>query len=216
MWLVRLDMERRYGNEASAVQAWAEARRSVAGSNEEVLPVWQWGLHGDIEATDEQLDAHEVGFSVTKDLNTRLSTCPQTLLKESMAAGLLAIHEELLINFVQRLYKDRRGPKTGLDSDQRTKRSEWDRVRHMDDAYLATGNVWREVFRLEEQAEVGGEATLRTTFESWRRKDKDGASLEWAAWLLRHGKGKEASELISGAGLGEHWNELVRTATGDV
>lgn len=131
----------------------------------------------------------------------------QTLLRESMKAGLIFVHEMLLIKYVERLYSARREPTDGQSSDQATKRSEWDRVCHMDESYLTTGNVWQQVFRLE--AHGGGEATLREVYERWRRTDVEGASVEWAKWLLGHGRGAEASRVVQGAGLEARWDELI-------
>ncbi len=128
-----------------------------------------------------------------------------------MRTGLLFVHEELLITYVKMLYRERIEPKGGHSSDQATKRSEWDRVRHMDESYLTTGNVWREVFKLEDQ--VGDEATMRQVYERWRRKDVNAASLEWAKWLLRNGKGKEASSVVQGAGLGADWDTIIAAGT---
>ncbi len=44
VWLERLAMEKQHGSRESVEKAWEEARRSVAGSEDEIASVWQWGL----------------------------------------------------------------------------------------------------------------------------------------------------------------------------
>ncbi|KAK0437529.1 U3 small nucleolar RNA-associated protein 6-domain-containing protein [Armillaria borealis] len=196
VWLERLAMEKQHGSRETVEKAWEEARRSVAGSEVEIASVWQWGLENCGAISMEHLaQLHE-------------ASTLQGLAKESMGMGILAVHEMILMRYVTVLYKDRTVPKSGQSSDQQTKRSEWDRVRHMDDAYLTTGKIWGEVFRLEAQA--GKEEMLEEVYQVWRRKDGETASMEWAKWLLEHGKGKKASAIMLQGGYTEKWEEILK------
>ncbi|KIY65669.1 hypothetical protein CYLTODRAFT_400074 [Cylindrobasidium torrendii FP15055 ss-10] len=165
LWLARLDVEKRCGGDTSV--AWAEARRSVSGSDEDVLAVWQWGV---------------------KDID---SSAWEALLKESLRSGRLEMHEQLVLSYL--------ASPAARNTDGMVRRME---------ACLASAPVWRSVFELL-ATQGAPEAQLRETYELWRRKDGEGAGLAWAGWLLQHGKGKEASALVSSAGLEDQWSTLV-------
>ncbi|KAG7446482.1 uncharacterized protein BT62DRAFT_1021837 [Guyanagaster necrorhizus] len=191
VWLERLAAEKEQGSKETVEKAWEEARRSVAGSEDEIASVWQWGLENCGGVSMEHLARLHEGLA-----------------KESMGMGLLAVHEMILLRYLTVVYKDRTVPKSGQSSDQQTKRSEWDRVRHMDDAYLTTGRIWGEVFRLE--AKAGKEEMLEEVYQVWRRKEAETASVEWAKWLLKHGRGKKASAIMLQGGYKEKWEEIVK------
>ena len=40
---------------------------------------------------------------------------------------------------------------------------------------------------------------MREIFRVWRRRDVVGASLAWAGWLVRRGRGAEAGEVVRSA-----------------
>ncbi|KAK0213041.1 U3 small nucleolar RNA-associated protein 6-domain-containing protein [Desarmillaria ectypa] len=191
VWLERLAAEKQHGSKEIFEKAWEEARRSVAGSEDEIASVWQWGLENYGAISMEHLERLHEGLA-----------------KESMSMGLLAVHEMILMRYVTVLYKDRTVPKSGQSSDQHTKRSEWDRVRHMDNAYLTTGRIWGEVFRLE--AKAGKEEMLEEVYQVWRRKDAETATTEWAKWLLQHDKGKKAGAIMLQGGYTEKWEEILK------
>lgn len=68
--------------------------------------------------------------------------------------------------------------------------------------YLATARVYSNLFLLQvkngsEGVDDEGTATvLQEVFELWRKKDALEASVTWARWLFRHGRGKEAASVI--------------------
>ncbi|TBU43639.1 hypothetical protein BD309DRAFT_960198 [Dichomitus squalens] len=95
------------------------------------------------------------------------------------------------------------------------------RVRRIGTAYVPSARVWSEVFSQESGgvshavtsgADItadGGQVysghvdddarVLRSVYEYWRQRDGVGATIAWAAWLLRTGDGKEAVAVISRA-----------------
>ncbi|KAF8995433.1 U3 small nucleolar RNA-associated protein 6-domain-containing protein [Cyathus striatus] len=164
-------------------KAWAQARKSIQGSERETLQIWTWGLQ-DVEPAAGRVKLHE------------------RLLKESMVdSSLSGVHEELLIGYVNSMHEAIKEPVSGTMSDQEAVWSaRWvDGIRHMASKYLTTGRVWREVFRVTE--ETGNEddeqgRILEEVYEMWRREEGVEATVEWARWLLGHGKGREGSEVV--------------------
>ncbi|PIL34179.1 hypothetical protein GSI_03890 [Ganoderma sinense ZZ0214-1] len=97
------------------------------------------------------------------------------------------------------------------------------RVRRIGTAYyVPSARVWSEVFEQESsagssRASVGGGAisggvgpglysgvdvdedarVLGSIYEFWRQQDGAGATIAWATWLLRNGKGKDATGVIA-------------------
>ena len=75
-------------------------------------------------------------------------------------------------------------------------------IRKIATRYRATGRVFSKIFLL--LAEHGSQgsadettvAVLEEVFELWRQKDTLEASVAWARWLLKHGRGKEAISII--------------------
>ena len=51
---------------------------------------------------------------------------------------------------------------------------------------------------------------LEEVYQVWRRKDGETASMEWAKWLLQHGKGKKASAIMLQGGYTEKWEEILK------
>ncbi|KAI1796429.1 U3 small nucleolar RNA-associated protein 6-domain-containing protein [Ganoderma leucocontextum] len=89
------------------------------------------------------------------------------------------------------------------------------RVRRIGTAYVPSARVWTEVFEQESSAgssqaaasgavpglysgDVDGDArVLGSIYEFWRQQDGVGATIAWATWLLRNGKGKDAAGVIA-------------------
>lgn len=75
-------------------------------------------------------------------------------------------------------------------------------MRKIDTHYRATAKVFSNIFLLlvkNGSPGNGDEATatiLEEVFELWRKKDTLEASVAWARWLFKHGKGKEAISVI--------------------
>ncbi|EFI28182.1 U3 snoRNP protein [Coprinopsis cinerea okayama7 len=192
VWLERLKAEKvvgtQEGDDTAVLSVWSEARRQVAGSEEDVTPVWLWGI--------EQLSR--------EDLDGR-----KRLHEESLRASChQGVHEVLLMHYVTVLEEACRTPESGLTSDQPHGWRKWlDAVRHMASGYLTTGQVWKRVFEVvaggNEEEESGGKGTdekrmvLEEIYGYWRQKDEVGARTAWAKWLLEYGKGIEASKVVA-------------------
>lgn len=175
VWLARLAVEKEHGPE-TVEKLWAEARKAVSGSDEEVQDVWTWGLdrEGDREAQKRQ---HE------------------ELLRESMQRR--GVHEALLVSFVTVLAPD--APETGGKSDQ-DRWIHWAHsVRHMASRYLTTARVWETVFAqvAKEGTESDGKAAvLEQVYLQWREHDLVAATLGWAQWLAGQGRGGDAAAAV--------------------
>lgn len=124
----------------------------------------------------------------------------QRLLKESMQdVSLQGVHEALLVRYVSVLHEVGVEPNSGLMSDQEKGRVNWlDWIRHMAKSYLTTGRVWRQVFARVSEAceEEEKEKVLGEIFKWWRKDEGVEATIEWGRWLLVHGKGREATEIV--------------------
>ena len=99
------------------------------------------------------------------------------------------------------------------------------RVRKIGSAYAPSARVWAEVFKQEAGDVAGGadvarsyfgdadgdERVLRTVYEFWRQSDGVEATVAWATWLLRSGRGKDALAVVARARsvLGEAAGETV-------
>lgn len=90
-------------------------------------------------------------------------------------------------------------PISGDDSDQVANKSakalNLQKLRHMQGRFLNTGKVWQKMFHLEAE-ENGSAIVLEEIYELWRTANVVEATIAWAEWLLKNGKGKEASVLI--------------------
>ncbi|KAJ4493967.1 U3 snoRNP protein [Lentinula edodes] len=176
VWIARLTAIKALGENIDAV--WREARRSVSPKDENFAHVWTWGISEDMEH-DERLRVYEV------------------LLNESV--GDSSLQEHLLLGYVAALMVSRSRPTAGDDSDQVANKSakalNLQKLRHMQSRFLNTGKVWQKMFQLE--AEQNGSAiVLEEIYELWRKANVVEATIAWAEWLLKNGKGKEASVLI--------------------
>lgn len=73
-------------------------------------------------------------------------------------------------------------------------------VRRIATGYLPTARVWSKIFSLEaekgEDDTEGTAAFLQEVFELWRKKNGLEATVAWGRWLLRHGRGKDATAIV--------------------
>ncbi|KAJ3727158.1 U3 small nucleolar RNA-associated protein 6-domain-containing protein [Lentinula raphanica] len=189
VWLARLDGMKGLKQGLDAVgKIWREARRSVSGSpkDENLMRVWTWGVSGDMD--------HAGRLRVYEDL-----------LNES--TGEPSIYEHLLLEYVTALHEsrcNRPGPTPGLgsDSDQVANESakaldmQRQQLRHMQTRFIISEKVWKKMFQLEETIGDATSTVLEEIYEQWRKTDVVEATMGWAQWLLKNGKGKEASTLI--------------------
>lgn len=128
-------------------------------------------------------------------------------------SALRAVHDALLVRRVRGLYGDapgyadhERGPaltdthglhhsaagpasQPGMAPAERAAD-----VRRMARDWFPTGRVWAEVFTREDEREV-----LEAVYDLWRRMDGVEACTAWARWLIEHGDGARAVEVIRGA-----------------
>lgn len=115
----------------------------------------------------------------------------QDLLNHSMKdSATRTIHEALLLRYgSEAIYSQ------GTDSATRLKL-----IRHMSSAYLPTAAVWEHVFTLERaRDDLAEKPLLRAVYEYWRGVDGISAASAWAGWLMDHGDGKGATQVISSA-----------------
>jgi len=171
VWLARLHAEERLASREEAESAWSAARSSVVGSPEDVQRVWSWGVV--LYAGD--------GFEPQRRIH-------EQLLRESMRDSSKSdVHETLLIAYAT-LHVE-------IDSSRRG-----DCVRKIGTAYLPTAKVWATMFASEaSRGEAADDSLLRDVFAFWREKARVEATVAWGRWLLKNGKGKEASSLVAGA-----------------
>jgi U3 small nucleolar RNA-associated protein 6 len=115
----------------------------------------------------------------------------QDLLNHSMKdSATRTIHETLLLRYGSEMIYCR-----GTDNATRLKL-----IRHMSNAYLPTAAVWEQVFTLEcARDDLAEKSLLRAVYEHWRAVDGTSAGLAWAGWLMDHGDGKGAAQVISSA-----------------
>ncbi|KAJ3929110.1 MAG: U3 snoRNP protein [Lentinula lateritia] len=178
VWIARLTAMKALDENIDAV--WREARRSVSPKDEHFAHVWTWGISEDM-VHDERLRVYEVSFR-----------------KESIV-GDSSLQEHLLLGYVAALMVSRSTPISGDDSDQVANKSakalNLQKLRHMQGRFLNTGKVWQKMFHLEAE-ENGSAIVLEEIYELWRTANVVEATIAWAEWLLKNGKGKEASVLI--------------------
>ncbi|KAI0655912.1 U3 small nucleolar RNA-associated protein 6-domain-containing protein [Cubamyces menziesii] len=119
------------------------------------------------------------------------------------------------------------------------------RVRKLGTAYSSTARVWAEVFRQESSfaharsqpgsvsgcgsgpdTDAEGDArVLSAVYEFWRQTDGVEATVAWATWLLRRGRGKEAVAVVgrarsvlgetAGAEVERRWKTILDGDTGE-
>ncbi|KAJ4468301.1 U3 small nucleolar RNA-associated protein 6-domain-containing protein [Lentinula aciculospora] len=196
VWISRLTTMKTLNENLNAVgKVWRQARRSVSPNDEKLLYVWTWGVSEDMDH-DEQLKVYE------------------DLLNESV--GDSSLHEHLLLEYVTALHKSRSKPISEIKSDQVANESakalKLQELHHMQSRFINTGIVWQKMFQLE--AEENGDATvLNEIYELWRKANVMEATMAWAGWLLRNGKGIEASALVvrSKGSVGRKEQEVMET-----
>ena len=97
------------------------------------------------------------------------------------------MHETLLISYAT-LHVEIDSSKSG------------DCMRKIGTAYLPTARVWASVFSSEAaRGDAADDRLLRDIFDFWRKKAGLEATIAWGRWLLKNGRGKEASRLVVGA-----------------
>ncbi|KAG6375433.1 U3 small nucleolar RNA-associated protein 6-domain-containing protein [Boletus reticuloceps] len=174
VWLARLDAEHAC-DQGDIRSAWASARTAVFASQDvdATEKVWLWGLdHQPGNAEDQQAVHEDLLHDTMKDSATR------------------TIHDTLLLRYVsETIYSQE------TDSATRLKL-----LRHISSAYLPTAPVWERVFTLERvRDELADKSLLRAVYEYWRALDGISATTTWAGWLMDHGDGKRATQVISSA-----------------
>ncbi|TBU29581.1 U3 small nucleolar RNA-associated protein 6-domain-containing protein [Dichomitus squalens] len=201
VWLARLAAEKQFAEPKDVEQAWTEARKRVEGDG--IQDVWLWGLDPENRATLRSTAATD-------------ETSPSTQHDDSEADA----------NAELQLLEVRVTSRPPVDA-------RLARVRRIGTAYVPSARVWSEVFSQESGgvshavtsgADItadGGQVysghvdddarVLRSVYEYWRQRDGVGATIAWAAWLLRIGDGKEAVAVVSRARsvLGETDGETV-------
>ncbi|OSX66575.1 hypothetical protein POSPLADRAFT_1131679 [Postia placenta MAD-698-R-SB12] len=190
VWLARLDAEWVLGSADGAQSAWDEARGAVEGEGLE--HVWMWGVDraeaSDVRA-EERVRILEVrallGFTFM--LGSRVRLAGLTRSREFAAKSTSTVP-----------------PAVVAVVDARAAR-----VRHIAQGYLPSARVWQGVFAQEAAAAEQMAArsapdaldrVLATVYEQWRQKDGVGATVEWARWLLAHGRALEAKDVVLRAG----------------
>ena len=71
-------------------------------------------------------------------------------------------------------------------------------IQHIFTAYLPTATVWERVFTLGcTRDDLESKSFLRAVYEYWRAVDGVSAASAWAGWLMDHGDGKSAAQIVS-------------------
>ncbi|KAI0093162.1 U3 small nucleolar RNA-associated protein 6-domain-containing protein [Irpex rosettiformis] len=200
VWLARFELEKTLGlDEEERKGSRREARSIVHG--EDVLDVWLWGVR---DGGDEE---------------TRVSAL-KTLLNESMrmqdAPSFRIVHNGLLHHYLSTTPL-----KTLTD------------FRQLVTSCLPDSSTYAECFRsltcstsTSSNDDITANAVLKEVYETWKRLDVVTSSLEYASWLVSHGEGKEASEVVLRAraevGMGERrealdggWRAVLANMGGD-
>ncbi|KAG9316692.1 U3 small nucleolar RNA-associated protein 6-domain-containing protein [Chiua virens] len=174
VWLARLDAEHAC-DQGDVKSAWTSARTAVDASRDVngAEKIWLWGL-------DHQPSDGEDGPAVYQDL-----------LNHSMKnSATRPIHETLLLRYVSEVIYSQ-----GSDST-----THLELIRHISTAYLPTAATWERAFTLErERDDRADKSVLRAVYEYWRVVDGISAASIWAGWLMNHGDGKGAMQVISSA-----------------
>ncbi|KAJ8077009.1 U3 snoRNP protein [Marasmius tenuissimus] len=179
VWLARLEAVQTLAGEEDTEDVWAEARRSVPVSHEDVSTVWTWGL-----------------ASLPQESKRKVH---EELLRESMRdASLKDVHEALLMSYLSSLSVNEaaEGGEGSRLANVPSQAENWKlAVRHMQRTCLPTGRVWQKAFMLVKQGGLG-EDVLGEVYETWRRMEESDATVEWARFLLENGKAKEATDVV--------------------
>jgi len=132
--------------------------------------IWLWGL-------DNQLEDRRKVY--------------EDLLNDSMKnSATRTIHETLLLRYVSEVVYSQ-----GTNNAMRL-----GLIRRICNAYLPTATVWECVFALERaRDDLADKSLLRAVYEYWRVVDGISATSAWAGWLVDHGDGKGATQVISSA-----------------
>ena len=204
VWLARLEAVQTLTGKGDTEDVWAEARRSISVSHEDVSTVWTWGLAS--LPQEPKRKVHEVcefaGYLRPDILipvfvaDPGLGAHLQELLRESMRdAALKDVHETLLMSYLSSLSATERGEESRLANVPSQAENWKSAVRHMQRTCLPTGKVWQRAFMLAKQGSIG-ENVLREIYETWRRVEESDAIVEWARYLFENGKAKEATDVV--------------------
>ncbi|KAH0827941.1 U3 small nucleolar RNA-associated protein 6-domain-containing protein [Lanmaoa asiatica] len=195
VWLARLDAEDAcdHGDPKSA---WASARIAVVASQDisGAEKIWLWGLDHQSSNTEDQQAIYEVklsSYTRFRSLTTKSLRNEKDLLNSSMKNSTTrTIHETLLLRYVSE----------AIFSQETESATRLKLTRHISSAYLPTAAVWERVFTLESARDGRADKSLlRAVYEYWRAVDGTLAALAWAGWLMDHGDGKGATQVISNA-----------------
>ncbi|KAL5523572.1 hypothetical protein ACEPAG_7745 [Sanghuangporus baumii] len=213
LWLLRLEVEYTLENEediegADWRGAWEEGRRKFISRS---MPadsrrdeIWMWGL--------ERLS----GRSLPEQISELESLLAGTQMDTSSS-----LSEKLLIRYIRLLY---RRALLAVRADETTSYIKGDQAKDVSQIaskYLPTERVWEAAFDTyssENQNDVDfpdqstspsavveqeeREKALRTIYDTWRLISPtahSSAALKWGSWLIRHGKGGEATRVIANA-----------------
>lgn len=214
LWLVRLGVEQRYGEEHVWSSAWEEARKvflNYRGPDEEKrLAIWTCGLdQTESWPIPEQIKIHEVLIK-------------ESILAEPSSSGQNILSDTLLTRYIKLLYARSLASLHSYDASQSGKGKGKERqssvmavdIRRIAQLYLPSARVWDAAFDIYSGASTleSGECSsledwqrriaridaedlhveerlsvLRTIFDRWRlfsTTEHCKAATKWGAWLL--------------------------------
>ncbi|KAI5117768.1 hypothetical protein M0805_005199 [Coniferiporia weirii] len=210
IWLVRLELEsspREDDGKPNWRKAWDEARKQFTSSSADSRrdEIWLWGLD----------------LQTNRPLKEQISTL-EALLHETRAEPTSTLSEKLLVRYIQLLQQRaclsmRSGKPAPYKRGDQSK--DLERVASL---YLPSSNVWAAAFGIYTREHefdtdyatsdgivavpidehVEREQALRTIFDTWRLESPathGAAAQKWAGWLVRRGRGGEASRVIANA-----------------
>ncbi|GAW00323.1 u3 small nucleolar rna-associated protein 6 [Lentinula edodes] len=174
-----LDTAKRYTSRVpESASVWIARLTAMKALDENIDAVWREARRS-VSPKDENF-AHVWTWGISEDMvhDERLRVY-EVLLNESV--GDSSLQEHLLLGYVAALMS--------------AKALNLQKLRHMQGRFLNTGKVWQKMFHLEAE-ENGSAIVLEELYELWRTANVVEATIAWAEWLLKNGKGKEASVLI--------------------
>ncbi|OCB88446.1 hypothetical protein A7U60_g4488 [Sanghuangporus baumii] len=212
LWLLRLEVEYALENEEDMEDAdwrgaWEEARKKFmlrsmpADSRRD--EIWIWGLE---RLSDRSLPEQISGL--------------ESLLAGTQMDPFSSLSEKLLIRYIRLLHRRAQLAVQAGEPASYIKGDQAKDVSRIASKYLPTERVWEAAFDtysnenqdvdlpdqstsssvVDEQEERG--QALRTIYDTWRLISPtahSSAALKWGNWLVRHGKGGEATRVIANA-----------------
>lgn len=123
----------------------------------------------------------------------------QSLLRQSRAMNRLWIHGRLAMEY----YVADHTPQTRLS-----------RLRRVVREWCVSEEFFPMAFAHEAGREDASEAVLEEVYKEWVGRNKRAAGLAWARWLLEHGEGGRAMEVIGRTrGVDQEWMEIVNVVS---